>query len=221
MTDYEQEQVTTHILGPLVQHVVESLACLIWEFTEQAVYEGVHASKLEARQGPFAGQHYDNVSLCRPQLKTNSRGECENLEFSTNGFKTIFKVDIVCRALCDNPNRELTLSARLAYIDPYTAWRAYTDFIEPAPDYILDEVLTRTNSFIKLIVHTNRIYALFSSKLLVYENQTLLVRLRPCDKKTTEQLILFHDFLVLPNGDLIVVLYFTLSRHYEIKHLQF
>lgn len=39
MTDYEREQVTTHILEPLVQHVVQSLACLIWEFTEQGPYE--------------------------------------------------------------------------------------------------------------------------------------------------------------------------------------
>lgn len=230
MTDYEQEQVTTYILGPLVQHVVESLACLIWEFMEQGVYEGVNASKLEARQGPFhvlgslfnyddnIPEYYDHIPLCKPQIQTNTLGECDNLEFSTDGFQTAFQVEVSRRTVCAIPNREIRLSARTAYIDPYDAWKAYTRGMDPSPDYILDEVLMRTNSFIKLVVHKNRFYALFCHKLLIFENQKLLVCLRRNVMGYTTT-IDFHDFLVLPNNDLIVVV--RNAGEYEIKHLQF
>lgn len=224
MTDYEREQVTTHILEPLVQHVVQSLACLIWEFTEQGPYEAYDCVELQARQGPYIsynGPTFHDISLMKPELKRDKNANAEDIMFSTDGFQTSFRVEVpkFAGSRFKHQNTIFSCERRTLVFDHLRAWEDCTEFrFKTPPDYIWKTARHACKFFLKLIEFGNRIFALFLDELLIFENEVLLVRLHVHSDNIKR--VDFHDIHVRDINNLVVAFCYNLIW-YQIKYLQF
>lgn len=226
MTPFERAQVTLHILDPLHQFLVTSIVSMIWEFTQQSVYEAYDNVCLEARQGPYHGfypnteeplAYFNYVNLIDPELMKDKDGNVDEVMFTTDRFKTTVKARIMqgtwswqeCKRIPSKPTYCL---------------KSISDNESP-PDYICKSA--QHPCCLKMIRDGDRMLALFLNELLMFENEELFVRLSVPTEISEKECgrVYFHDVLLYPNdhgtNDLIVIFYSRFRFRALIKYLEF